>query len=50
MGKILLVNFNTEITFKIWRITIFKSVYHSETLGGTSGFPEITVTSSAHCI
>ena len=34
--------------FEIWRVTFLKVFYHKETMGLTSGFSEITETSSAH--
>ena len=44
-------NFITElikIKFKLYGVTFLNSFYHKEIMGLTSGFPEITETSSAH--
>ena len=39
-----------KIKLKIWRVTFLKSLYHKEIMGWTSSFPEMTNTSSEHCI
>ena len=47
MEKIFVIQL-TEIKFKIWRVTFLGSFLPQKIMGWTSGFPEITETSSAH--